>query len=47
MSPERQPSSWSIDAAFWQKSLRFKVGVLVVGFLVLWGILTLLTALVN
>jgi len=32
---------------FWQKSLRYKAAVLVVGFLVLWGILTLLAALVN
>ncbi len=47
MSPERQPSSWSIDAAFWQKSARFKAVVLVVAFLVLWGILTLIASFVN
>jgi hypothetical protein len=47
VSPERQPSSWSVDARFWQKSVRFKAGVLVVAFLVLWGILTLIASFVN
>jgi hypothetical protein len=47
VSPERQPSSWSIDARFWQKSFRFKAVVLVVAFLVLWGILTLIASFVN
>jgi hypothetical protein len=47
VSPERQPSPWSVDAQFWQKSLRFKAVVLVVAFLVLWGILTLIASFVN
>ena len=47
MSPERQPSSWSFDAGFRQKSARFKAGVLVVAFLVLWGLLTLIASVLH
>lgn len=47
MSPERQPFSWSFDTGFWQKSFRFKVLVLLVGFVVLWGILTLIASFLN
>jgi hypothetical protein len=47
VSPERQPTPWTIDARFWQKSFRFKAVVLVVAFLVLWGILTLIASFVD
>ena len=47
MSPERQPSPWSVNTAFWQKSARFKAMVLIVAFLVLWGVLTLIASFVN
>ena len=47
MSPERQPSPWSLQTGFLQKSARFKAVVLVVAFLVLWGILTLIASFLN
>ncbi len=47
MSPERQPFSWSLDTGFRQKSFRFKALVLGIGFVVLWGVLTLIASFVN
>jgi hypothetical protein len=47
VSPERQPFPWSYDTGFRQKSFRFKALVLLVGFVVLWGILTLIASFLN
>jgi hypothetical protein len=47
VSPERQPSPWSFDAGFRQRSFRFKMLVLVVAFFVLWGVLTLVASFLN
>lgn len=47
MSPERQPFSWSFDAGFRQKSFRFKLLVFIIGFVLLWAILTLIASFVN